>query len=152
MTLSEIVFASGGQPFEDGPDRGRIIVDGDSTGGGYALMEWLIAANETVIEDSDYGPHSHGACEETFLIRSGHLDFLLGDVVTTLGPGDFVRVPKGVRHGYCNTSGRPVDLLVSFYPAGLETLFIKYRTDRTAPLPSEGFVAEATRRFASTFE
>ena len=152
MTNACIISADQGLAFEDGPDRGRIIVDGTLTEGAYALMAWTVAANRSDAGPPQYGPHRHEACEETFLVRSGSLDFLLDQTITTLGPGDFVRVPKGVRHGYCNTSGAPVDLIVGFYPAGLETLFVKYRTDRTDPMPAEGFVAEARRRFGSSFE
>lgn len=81
---------------------------------------------------------------------SGTLEFLIGDTVVVLREGDFVRVPKGVRHGYQNTSGEPVEMLVSFVPAGLEQLFVKYRTDQRE-LPSPGFITEAMRDHASEF-
>jgi len=154
MTSQTIVTAEGGLRFEDGADRGRIIVSGQDTGGRYALMEWTVAANDPAVdgEAASYGPHLHRACEETFLIRRGRLDFLLGDQVTTLGPGDFVRVPPATRHGYRNTSGEEVEMLVGFHPAGLEALFVKYRTDRPDPAPADGFIADATRLHASEFE
>lgn len=143
-----IVPADGGLAFEDGPDRARIIVSGEDTRGAYALMEWTVAPSD----QPGFGPHRHGACEETFLIRSGHLEFLLGDTVTTLGPGDFVRAPAGTRHGYRNSSGAPVEMLVGFVPSGMERLFVKYRTDGNGPEPGEGFIADATRLFGSEFE
>jgi mannose-6-phosphate isomerase-like protein (cupin superfamily) len=143
-----LVTADQGLSFEDGPDRARIIVSGDDTGGRYSLMEWTVAPSD----QSGFGAHVHQVCEETFLIRSGRLDFLLGDTVTTLGPGDFVRAPAGVRHGYRNASGEPVEMLVGFLPAGLEMLFVKYRTDGDGPAQGEGFVADATRLFDSEFE
>ncbi len=143
-----IVTTDGGLSFEDGPDRARIIVSGDDTGGRYSLMEWTVAPTG----ETGFGPHRHGGCEETFLIRSGVLEFLLDDVVTTLRPGDFVRAPPGVRHGYRNSSGEPVEMLVGFVPAGLEMLFVKYRTDGVGPETGNGFVADATRLFDSEFE
>ena len=145
-----IVSTEGGVPFEDGPDRGRILVSGAETGGRYSLMEYRVAASTGPAES--YGPHRHREIEETFLVRSGSLEFLLGDTVTTLKAGDFVRVPPGTRHGYANISGEPVELLVSFHPGGFEQLFLKYRTDRDGPVEGEGFVADATRDFASEFE
>ena len=148
-----ITTTAQGLAFEDGPDRGRIIVAGTDTEGRYSLMEWTVAASApgdpTAIS---YGPHRHGACEETFLIRSGRLDFLLGDTVTTLNPGDFVRVPANTRHGYANTSGQPVEMLVGFHPAGMEQLFVKYRTDQSPAPDPQGFITEAERLFGSTFE
>lgn len=143
-----IVTTDGGLSFEDGPDRARIIVSGGDTGGSYSLMEWTAAPSD----QEGFGPHRHGACEETFLIRGGQLEFLLGETVTTLGPGDFVRAAAGVRHGYRNSSGQPVEMLVGFVPAGMEMLFVKYRTDGDGPEAGEGFVADATRLFGSEFE
>lgn len=147
---NRIVSTGGGVPFEDGPDRGRILVSGAETGGRYSLMEYHVAASTGPAEN--YGAHRHGEIEETFLVRSGSLEFLLGDTVTTLNAGDFVRVPPGTRHGYANISGEPVELLVSFHPGGFEQLFLKYRTDRDRPPEGEGFVIDAARDFASEFE
>jgi mannose-6-phosphate isomerase-like protein (cupin superfamily) len=152
MSDPRVIPANQVLSFEDGPDRGRIIVDGASTGEVYALMEWTVAANPDPDSQPSYGPHRHHGCEETFLVQAGCLRFLLDDSIITLSQGDFVRVPRGVRHGYFNATTEPVRLLVGFQPAGLETLFVKYRSDRVDTMPEEGFVAEATRRFASNFE
>lgn len=142
--------ASGGW-FADGPDRARILVSGDTTGGVWSLMEWEIAPLE-VLGEPDLGPHRHHRCEETFIVRAGCLDFLFGETMFHLEAGDTIRVPAGVRHGFANVSGAPVELLVSFHPAGLETLFEAYRTDRAEAPPGDGFVADATRLFASEYE
>jgi quercetin dioxygenase-like cupin family protein len=140
--------------FEDGPDRARILASGEDTGGRYSLMAWIVAAGETLAADArrQYGAHRHRQIEETFYIQSGALEFLIGDQVRTLSPGDFLRVPAGVRHGYANVSGAEVHMLVGFHPGGLEALFLKYRTDQDGASSGEGFVADATRLFASEFE
>lgn len=150
MATPTIITTRDGLAFEDGDDRARVLVFGRDTGGRYSLMEWTVAPGPAPA--TGYGPHLHREIEETFLIRSGRLDFLLGDAVTTLGPGDFVRVPPGMRHGYANTSGEPVEMLVSFVPGGLEELFVKYRTDADGPQSGDGFVADAAALFASEFE
>jgi quercetin dioxygenase-like cupin family protein len=150
MVEALTIRADGGVAFEDGADRGRILVSGRDTGGRYALMEYTVAAAEGPAQG--YGPHRHGEIEETFLVRTGALEFLLGEEVTTLRAGDFVRVPPGIRHGYANVSGAPVELLVSFHPGGFEELFVKYRTDGGDPAGGAGFMAEATARFGSSFE
>jgi len=116
------------------------------------LTEWVVAPERELPHQGrpDFGAHLHRECEETFLIISGSLEFLIGDVVALLGENDFVRVRAGVPHGYRNTSGEAVRMLVSFVPGGLEELFVKYRTDQ-GDVPGEGFIAEAARRFASEF-
>jgi len=148
------VSAADGVAFEDGADRGRILVFGRDTGGRYSLLEWTVAAALPGAADAprSYGPHRHREIEETFYVRSGALEFLLGDQVTTLNAGDFVRVPPGVRHGFANVSGVEVELLVSFHPGGFEELFLKYRTDQNPAPAEDGFIADATRLYASEFE
>jgi mannose-6-phosphate isomerase-like protein (cupin superfamily) len=152
VTSTELVRRDGGLTFEDGDDRGRIIVSAQMTGGEYSVLEYLVApradAEEHVI---DFGIHRHGSFEETFLVRSGELEFFLENQVVTVARGDFVRVPRGIRHGYRNVTQEPVDLVVTFVPGGFEELFLKYRTD--APqVDGLGFVSEATSRFDSEFE
>ncbi|HEX4197347.1 MAG TPA: cupin domain-containing protein [Caulobacteraceae bacterium] len=137
--------------FQDGPDHGRILVFGRDVGGAYGLMELIVAPTSPTDGPPTYGAHLHAGCEETFLVRAGSLDFLLDDQVITLGPGDFVRAPPGVRHGYANVSGSAVELLVGFNPGGLEELFLKYRTDALEPADGDGFMADAQRLFGSVF-
>jgi len=151
MIGEQVIRADGGAPFEDGQDHGRVLVFGNQTGGRYSLMEYVVAPRPST-DPPDFGPHRHLEIEETFLVRRGRLCFLLGEKLFDLGPGDFVRAPPGVRHGFANVSGEAVELLVSFHPGGFETLFIDHRTDQDpAPSPT-GFMDDARRRFASEFE
>ena len=151
MTGDQLVRDGDGVRFEDGPDRGRVLVFGHQTGGRYSLMEYVVAPRPTA-EAPEFGPHRHLAIEETFLVRSGRLSFLLGDEVFGLGPGDFVRAPPGVWHGFANVSGEAVELLVGFCPGGFETLFVKHRSDQAPPPSPTGFMDDARRDFASEFE
>lgn len=150
--MSEVVRKGGGVHFRIGEDQARLIVSGEDTSGQYSLVEWVVAPVPEQPDQGrpDFGAHLHRQCEETFLIMSGSLEFLVGDDIALLGENDFVRVQAGVPHGYRNTSGEAVRMLVSFVPGGLEELFVKYRTDQNET-PDEGFIAEATRRFASEF-
>jgi quercetin dioxygenase-like cupin family protein len=151
MTEAAPIRPDGGTRFQDGADHGRVLVFGHETGGRYSLMEFVVAARpaEATV---DFGPHRHREIEETFLVRSGHLRFLLGEQVFDLSPGDFVRAPPGVRHGFANVSGAEVDLLVSFHPGGFEELFVTHRSDQHPPPSPTGFLEEARQRFASEFE
>jgi quercetin dioxygenase-like cupin family protein len=151
MSDEHVVRAEAGASFEDGPDRGRILVFGEATGGRYSLMEYVVAARPPT-DAADFGAHRHREIEETFLVRSGRLRFLLGEQVFDLGPGDFVRAPPGVWHGFANLSGEAVELLVSFHPGGFERLFITHRSDQHPPPSPTGFMDDARRLFASEFE
>jgi mannose-6-phosphate isomerase-like protein (cupin superfamily) len=154
MQPARHVPAGGGISFKDGDDFGRVLVFGRDTGGSYSLMEYVVAAQSLRTADKplQFGPHCHHAIEETFLVRAGRLQFLLDDEVIELGPGDFVRVPPGTRHGYANLSGDPVALLVGFHPGGFEELFVRHRSDQHPPPSALGFVEEAVRLFDSVFE
>ncbi len=154
MPLNQYVSSAGGTAFEDGEDRGRIIVFGRETGGRYSLTEYVLAARNTADEGAPpgFGAHRHRDIEETFLVRSGRLQFLIDDDVIDLGPGDFVRVPPGARHGFANVSGEAVTLLVSFHPGGFEELFVRHRSDQDPPPSARGFVEDAVRGFNSEFE
>ncbi|HEY5171619.1 MAG TPA: cupin domain-containing protein [Acidimicrobiia bacterium] len=148
-----MIGSAGGLAFEDGADRGRVLVFGTDTNGAYSLMEWTVAPCPATTETDhlDFGPHHHAEIEEVFVIRRGTIDFLLGDTVTTLHPNDVVRVPAGTRHGFLNRSGADAAMLVMFSPGGFEELFVRYRTDQPT-LKGEGFVADARRLFATEFE
>lgn len=149
------VAPDGGIAFEDGADRGRVLVSGRDTGGLYSLMEYIAAPEPPPVDTGaapGFGAHRHWDFEETFLVQSGNLAFLLEDEVLELAAGDFVRVPPGVRHGYANLSGEPVHMLVSFHPGGFEELFLRHRSDQEAAPRPLGFVEDAVRMFGSEFE
>jgi len=135
--------------FADGLDRARVLVFAADTGGVYGLMEWTVAP--AAAPGGGHGAHRHRGCEETFYVRDGTLEFLLGEAIVTLRAGDFVRAPAGVRHGYANRTDRPVELLISFHPGGLESLLHKYRSDGGDPAGETGFMAEAAALFGSEF-
>lgn len=44
-------------------------------------------------------PHSHPNDEQWIYMLAGRLAFLLGDEVTTVGPGDLVHIPRNTVHG-----------------------------------------------------
>ncbi|WP_329377978.1 cupin domain-containing protein [Streptomyces sp. NBC_01716] len=86
-------------------------------------------------------PHTHTKEDEAFYVLSGTFEFINGDQKITAGPGDFVYIPKGTRHGFKNLSPEPSRLLVFYTPAGPESFFLAYgeKGGRPAPWPDEKF-------------
>lgn len=54
-------------------------------------------------------PHHHAVTEEIYYILSGAADMTLGDETRTVGPGDAIAIPPGVRHTIRNTG--PAELV-----------------------------------------
>jgi mannose-6-phosphate isomerase-like protein (cupin superfamily) len=150
--MGSIVTAADGVSFEDAPDRGRVLAFGADTGARYGLMEYFVASRPKSAEAPNYRPHRHFEMEQTFFVQNGNLQFLLGETIFELGPGDFVRVPPGARHGFANVSGEEVSVLVGFHPGGFEELFVRHRSDQHPPAPPNGFIEDASREFATEFE
>ena len=60
------------------------------------------------------GTHIHPDSEEAMVIVEGELEAVLGDETTTVGVGDTVLAPAGVKHGFVNRSGAKASLLAIF--------------------------------------
>jgi mannose-6-phosphate isomerase-like protein (cupin superfamily) len=70
------------------------------------------------------GLHRHARLTETFEVHSGRLTLRIEGHSLDLGPGDFVLIPPGQPHAFCNRSDAPVCFTLSFTPAlGREGFF-----------------------------
>jgi mannose-6-phosphate isomerase-like protein (cupin superfamily) len=65
-------------------------------------------------------PHVHDEEDDAFLILEGELTFDLEEGPVAAGPGTFVLVPPGVRHGFSNPNSDPVRMLNIHAPAGFD--------------------------------
>ncbi len=99
--------------------RGRLKLfnqpEGDT---GYVVIEGNHPAGEPRIRD-----HVHGRHEETFLVVAGVYRMRLGDDVITARAGDYVFVPRGTAHTYCNPGPELAKIVNIMSPAdGAELL------------------------------
>lgn len=62
--------------------------------------------------------HIHPTQDEFILVQEGELDLKLDGEWSKAGPGDLVRMPKGIPHGYFNKPDKPVRALFWVSPAG----------------------------------
>lgn len=115
------------------PDlNGGITKNGEGTklnilGQTYYIKAWCETtfAFETNSEPGQHVPvHIHPTQDEFILVQEGELELKLDGVWCKAGPGDLVRMPKGVPHGYFNKSDKPCRALFWVSPAGkLKELF-----------------------------
>ncbi|AVH60743.1 MULTISPECIES: cupin domain-containing protein [Streptomyces] len=93
-----------------------IKATGAQTNGGFGFIEATVPAGG--------GPlaHVHPGEEETFYILDGELEFLDGDHVFTAVAGDFIHIPRGVRHRFTNKGNHAAKMIFMFTPAGLEQI------------------------------
>ena len=96
----------------------RFLVSSVDAGGSYTTMEITVPPGEGA------NPHSHSAEEEQFYVLEGDLTFEVGGVEFSVGPGDFVHIPRGTVHSF-KAAERHARVLATFAPGtGIEQVFI----------------------------
>ena len=97
-------------PSEEGyPGVNRVILV-DARQGAQSL--WV--GQLSISPGASVTTHIHPDTEEAMVIVEGNLEAILGDEVVTLGPGDTVLAPAGVKHGFVNRSPTRATLVAAF--------------------------------------
>ncbi|MBW5481113.1 cupin domain-containing protein [Streptomyces bambusae] len=80
-----------------------------------------LTCNTATFEEGAAGApvHFHTKATEFFFVVDGRLDVLVDDEVKTLGKGDFLAVPAGVKHAFAPAAGHTAEVFVGFAP-GME--------------------------------
>jgi quercetin dioxygenase-like cupin family protein len=76
--------------------------------------------------------HIHKENDEAFYLTEGELEFLDGEKTFVASAGDFVFVPRGVRHRFKNLTSTDAKMVFLFTPGGQEEFALKFGDD---PLP-----------------
>jgi len=58
--------------------------------------------------------HMHPNCEELLYVISGSAENVIGNKKVTIGPGDLVRIPKGVPHQAITIGNKPFEAVISY--------------------------------------
>jgi mannose-6-phosphate isomerase-like protein (cupin superfamily) len=58
--------------------------------------------------------HMHPNCEELLYVISGSAENIIGNNRVTIGPGDLVRIPKGVPHQAITIGNKPFRAVISY--------------------------------------
>ncbi len=64
-------------------------------------------------------PHIHPTQDEFIYMFEGRFDLLLDGKPAGAGPGDLIRLPRGIPHGIFNNSGADVTCLFWVSPSGM---------------------------------
>ena len=92
------------------------LATGQDTGGQFSLFE------AKGIPGMEPPPHIHTNEDETYYLLEGEMLFKIGDKELVGKPGDFVFLPRNIRHEFKVLSPQ-FRCLVGIYPAGLEHYF-----------------------------
>lgn len=105
-----------------------------------------VAALEVVTPAGVPGPppHHHEDADEFFYVISGRLGVMCDDTWTSLEPGEYVNVPRGIVHSFRNDGADDVKVITGFEPQGFERFFLEYGVDVDEPGAFEMSVSEAT--------
>ena len=94
--------------------RARILADGESTGGRFALVE------ATEVEANSMPPlHVHRNEDEGFYVISGEMTLFTPGNEVTLRAGEYFLAPKDVPHTY-RIGDQTTNMLLTSLPAGFE--------------------------------
>lgn len=112
MSDVKVTAADTGELMQFGPTKIRVLEDGSST-------ENRISSITSTMAPHTEGPppHIHLMHDEAFLVTSGVLRFMIGDVQRDAKAGDYVVVPVGAPHTFINASDEPVTFFTTFTPA-----------------------------------
>jgi quercetin dioxygenase-like cupin family protein len=99
-------------------DTTTVKITANQTNGALGVLETSVNPGSGAVA------HSHGREEEAFYVLSGDFEFLNGDQTFAAGPGDFLFIPRGNRHGFTNIGSLPANLLTFMFPAGHEQFWI----------------------------
>ena len=112
----------------------RVLAAGKATtNGAFTLAEFTGGEGPWTV------PHIHHAMEESFYVLDGQYVFTVGEQEIPAGPGSYILVPRGTRHGITAGAegGRFLTLMV---PGGLEEMFFEL-----AGLPPDSITDPAAR-------
>jgi mannose-6-phosphate isomerase-like protein (cupin superfamily) len=96
----------------------RFMLDGDTSGGGFSLVEHPMSPRALAAP-----MHRHTHEDEYSYVLEGRMGALLGNNVLEAGPGDLVLKPRGEWHTFWNAGDEPCRILEIIAPAGFERFF-----------------------------
>ncbi|HEY5987604.1 MAG TPA: cupin domain-containing protein, partial [Streptosporangiaceae bacterium] len=89
----------------------RFVAPGSATNGQFGLFEWSMPPRS-----GGPDPHFHKTFSESFYIMSGTVRLYDGERWVDATKGDFLYVPEGGIHAFCNDGDEAASMLILFAP------------------------------------
>ena len=99
------------EEIQTGPLTIRFRIDASQSNGALAMFEFTVPAGAKVPM-----PHYHESFDETIYGVEGLLTFTVDGKTLAIGPGDSCFIPRGVVHGFVNTSAGDAKALAIVTP------------------------------------
>jgi mannose-6-phosphate isomerase-like protein (cupin superfamily) len=115
---SQVVGPSDGKSVHLGGLGVRFMIDSETAGGGFSLVEHPIAPRTLAAP-----LHRHANEDEYSYVLEGRVGAQLGDAVVEAGPGELIVKPRGQWHAFWNPGDEPARLLEFISPGGFEQYF-----------------------------
>ncbi len=105
-----------------------------------------VAAIEVITPAGVRGPppHHHEDADECFYVIPGRLGVMCDGNWTSLGPSEYMNVPRGTVHSFRNDGPDEVRVITAFQPQGFERFFLQFGVDAGEAGAFESSVSEAT--------
>src|SRR5919199_5896847 len=142
--MSQLVGPNDGRSVDLGGLGVRFMIDGETAGGGFSLVEHPIAPRALAAP-----LHRHANEDEYSYVIEGRVGVQLGDEVLEAGPGELVFKPRGQWHAFWNPGDEPARLLELISPAGFEQYFAEIAPllPPNRPEPDFAALAEVQARY-----
>ena len=121
------------------PNIGVLKASALQTNGAFEILEYAGPASPP--------PHIHRQREEAFYVLEGSFRFVLSQEMIEAGPGAFIFIPRGTRHGFTISPGARALLFIA--PAGLEGFFQELGEGLQAGRPNDEIRAALAGKYDS---
>jgi quercetin dioxygenase-like cupin family protein len=142
--MAQVLGPNDGERVDLGGLGVRFMIDGDTAGGGFSLVEHPIAPRALAAP-----LHRHANEDEYSYVLEGRVGVQLGDETLVAGPGELVFKPRNQWHAFWNAGDEPARLLEIISPAGFERYFeeIAPLLPPNRPEPDFAALAEVQARY-----
>lgn len=122
----------------------QFLLGAAETGGQFSIASMVVAPN------AGPPPHIHAVEDELWFIMEGRFEFLIGEDVVEVGPGDVVFTPKNVVHTFRNCGDAPGRFLNLATGPTFDIFLDQWNRILEQPVPDFGAAAAVAAEYGIT--